>query len=428
MDISAPRGTKDVLPDEARRWRFVEDTFRRLCSLYGYGEIRTPVFEHTELFVRGVGEGTDIVSKEMYTFLDKGGRSITLKPEGTAPAARAYVEHHLGGQGAVTKLFYITPIFRYERPQAGRLRQAHQVGLEVFGAASPSADAEVIQLTMAFYEALGLKDLELRLNSLGDAECRRRYREALLAYAASYIASLPEDAAERMRNNPLRLLDSKDPECIEAMAGAPSILDYLEPESREHFVRLQALLHDLGVSFVLEPRLVRGLDYYNRTVFEVVSGSLGAQNSVCGGGRYDGLVELCGGPPTPAVGVAMGIERALMLLDEEALGAEEAPIAFVVAIGTDMGPRALKLATQLRRAGIAAELDLESRSAKSQFRQADRSGARFAVVLGEDEWSRGAVTLKDLRTQSQAEVPLSDLPTALQLPAPQGSGFPPSWE
>ncbi|MEP0767172.1 MAG: histidine--tRNA ligase [Fimbriimonadia bacterium] len=413
MDISAPRGTKDALPDEARRWRFVEDTFRRLCRLYGYGEIRTPVFEHTELFVRGVGEGTDIVSKEMYTFLDKGGRSITLKPEGTAPAVRAYVEHHLGGQGAVTKLFYVTPIFRYERPQAGRLRQAHQVGLEVFGAASPAADAEVIQLTMAFYEALGLKDLELRLNSLGDAECRRRYREALLSYAAPYVASLPEDVAERMRNNPLRLLDSKDPDCIEAMNGAPSIQDYLEPESREHFEALLALLRDLGVACVLEPRLVRGLDYYNRTVFEVVSGSLGAQNSVCGGGRYDGLVELCGGPSTPAVGVAMGIERALMLLDETAPIAQDAPVAFVVAIGAEMGPRALKLATELRQAGIATDLDLETRSAKSQFRQADRSGARFAVVLGEDEWSRDAVVVKDLRAQSQTEVPVCDLVAAL---------------
>jgi histidyl-tRNA synthetase len=412
MNYSAPRGTKDILPDEATRWRFVEDTFRRLCALYGYGEIRTPMFEQTELFVRGVGEGTDIVSKEMYTFTDKGGRSITLKPEGTAPAVRAYLEDHLGGQGAVTKLYYVTPIFRYERPQAGRYRQSHQVGLEVFGASSAAADAEVIELTTAFFREVGLQSVELRLNSLGDAECRAAYRDALLDFAAQYLATLEADATERMRANPLRLLDSKDPAAVDAMKDAPIVTDYLEEESKAHFGELQELLTRLGVPFQLDPRLVRGLDYYNRTVFEVISGELGAQNSVCGGGRYDGLVALCGGPDTPAVGVAVGIERTLILIEERAIPAVS-PAAFLVTFGDALRAEVLELATKLRSAGIAVDLDLEARSGKSQLRQADRSGARYAVILGIEEWSRGAVQLKDLQLNTQAEIAVESLQNEL---------------
>jgi histidyl-tRNA synthetase len=416
MEYSAPRGTKDTLPDEAAKWRFVEDTFRRLCATYGYGELRTPVFEQTELFVRSVGEGTDIVSKEMYTFTDKGGRSMTLKPEGTAPAVRAYLENHLGGPGVVTKLYYVTPIFRYERPQAGRFRQSHQVGLEVFGAASPVADAEVIELTMAFYREIGLTGLELRLNSLGDADCRAAYRDRLLEHAQAYLDTLDAETAERMRGNPLRLLDSKDPECIAAMADAPAIMDYLEEESREHFEELQSLVRALGIPFELDPRMVRGLDYYNRTVFEVISPSLGAQNSVCGGGRYDGLVATCGGPGTPATGVAIGIERALMLLGESSAGAGQPPTAFVVTFGEALRHEAFKLATRLRGQGIATGFDLEARSGKSQLRQADRSGARYALILGEDEWARGTAQLKDLRAGTQEEIPLESLPGQLSAP------------
>lgn len=417
MNYSAPRGTQDVLPGQAVRWRFIEDTFREICRLYGYGEIRTPVFEQTELFVRGVGEGTDIVSKEMYTFTDKGGRSMTLKPEGTAPAVRAFLENHMGGQGSITKLYYVTPIFRYERPQAGRYRQSHQVGLELFGATSPSADAEIIQLTMSFYAAIGLTGLELKLNSLGDAACRAAYRDKLLEFAHPLLSGMPPDVADRMRANPLRLLDSKDEETRRFMADAPIVTDSLEPESRKHFERLQELLAKLGIPFSLDPRLVRGLDYYNRTVFEVVSNSLGAQNSACGGGRYDGLVAKCGGPDTPAVGVAMGIERALMLLAKRVLEPPK-PKVFIVTLGDARAAEALALASTLRAAGIASDLDLEARSGKSQLRQADRSGAAFAVILGEEEWSRGAAALKDLRANTQSEVAVADIVTVIGSESP----------
>jgi len=412
MKYSAPRGTQDILPETAARWRFVEDMFRRLAERYAYGEIRTPMFEETELFVRGIGEGTDIVGKEMYNFQDKGGRDITLKPEGTAPAVRAFLENNLGGQGQVTKLYYVTPIFRYERPQKGRYRQSHQVGLEVFGASSARADAEVIELTMEFYSSIGLTGLELKLNSLGDAECRSNYRAALLEFAQELLAGMAPEAADRMRNNPLRLLDSKDPEIQSFMANAPKITGYLEDESRVQFEELQSLLTCLSIPFSLDPRLVRGLDYYNRTVFEVVSGSLGAQNSACGGGRYDGLVAACGGPDTPAVGVAMGIERALMLLGEHTVEVPK-PEVFVVTFGDGLASDAFRLASRLRTAGIATDLDLEARSGKSQLRQADKSGARYAVILGDEEWSRGSVLLKDLHKNAQREVAAENLAEAV---------------
>lgn len=399
MKFQAPRGTEDVLPDVSPQWRWLEDIFRNICHLYGYKEIRTPTFEVTELFARGLGEGTDVVAKEMYTFLDKGDRSITLKPEGTAGVIRAYLEHSLGGQGALTKLFYITPIFRYERPAKGRLRESHQVGLELIGASSPESDVEVIEITTRFYEDLGFDKQLVKLNSLGEKSCRQRYREALLEFARPLAKEFPIDFRERWERNPLRLLDSKDPSIIEAMQDAPNILEYLEDDSKAHFESVQSSLSALGISFRVEPRLVRGLDYYTRTVFEVESAFLGAQNALCGGGRYDGLVEAFGGPPTPAVGVAMGIERALLALTTMgSRSSYEDPLDLFVVCLTDNRSEFLKCVSELRRLGISVLTDLEFRSAKSQFRQADKSGARFALVLGDEELDSGSYTLKNLQT------------------------------
>lgn len=405
MKFQAPRGTEDVLPDVSPQWRWLEDIFRNICHLYGYKEIRTPTFEVTELFARGLGEGTDVVAKEMYTFLDKGDRSITLKPEGTAGVIRAYLEHSLGGQGTLTKLFYITPIFRYERPAKGRLRESHQVGLELIGASSPESDAEVIEITTRFYEDLGFDKQLVKLNSLGEKSCRQRYREALSEFARPLAKDFPIDFRERWERNPLRLLDSKDPSIIEAMQDAPNILEYLEDDSKAHFESVQSSLSALGISFRVEPRLVRGLDYYTRTVFEVESAFLGAQNALCGGGRYDGLVEAFGGPPTPAVGVAMGIERALLALETMGFRSSyEDPLDLFVVCLTDSRSEFLKCVSELRRLGISVLTDLEFRSAKSQFRQADKSGARFALVLGDEELDSGSYTLKNLVTGQEQKV------------------------
>lgn len=413
MQYKAPRGTQDILPGESERWQWLERTFREVCALYGYQEIRTPAFESTDLFHRGLGEQTEVVTKQMYTFVDQGGRSLTLKPEGTAPAIRAYLEHSLGGQGRVTRLYYITPIFRYERPQAGRYRQAHQTGVELIGSAAPEADAEVIDLTLRWYRALGIEQLSLKLNSLGMAECRARYREALLQYAQPILADMKDDERRRYERNPLRLLDTKDPDLQERLLDAPTIEPFLEEDSQEHFHRLRALLDALNIPYEVDPRLVRGLDYYTRTVFEVQSDALGAQNSLCGGGRYDNLIEEMGGPPTPATGVAMGIERALLA----ASAAGSLPVAeatadvFVVILAPgEVGGRLL---SDLRSAGIRALSDPDRRSAKSQFRQADKCGAPFAVTLGEDEVARKTVRAKRMETGEETEVRLDELPAWL---------------
>ena len=409
MQYKAPRGTQDILPGETERWQWLERTFREVCSLYGYQEIRTPIFESTDLFHRGLGEQTEVVTKQMYTFEDQGGRSLTLKPEGTAPAIRAYVEHGLGGQGRITRLYYITPIFRYERPQAGRYRQAHQTGVELIGSAAPEADAEVIDLTLRWYRAIGIKELSLKLNSLGMAECRERYREALLEFAQKILVDMKAEERARYERNPLRMLDTKDPDLQQRLLDAPTVEKYLEEESREHFDRLRSLLDALGIRYEVAPRLVRGLDYYTRTVFEVQSSALGAQNSLCGGGRYDNLIEEMGGGSTPATGVAMGIERAL--LAAEAAGGipavESAADVFVVILAPgEVGGRLL---AGLRSAGIRALRDPDRRSAKSQFRQADKSGAPFAVTVGEEEVAREVARVKRMETGEETEVPLATL-------------------
>lgn len=401
----APRGTLDILPDTSYLWQYVEGKWRDLCHLYGYREIRTPIFEETELFTRSIGEATDIVSKEMYTFEDRSGRSLTLKPEGTAPVVRAYLEHGLHAQGTVAKLYYITPFFRYERPQKGRYRQAHQFGAEIIGTPDPTADAELLAMILHFFRTLGVPEgrIELHLNTLGCPICRPAYRDAIQAFGREHYTQLCDTCQVRVERNPLRILDCKVPSCQPVLNQAPPIDPYLCDECRAHFERLQSLLKALDVPYVRNTRLVRGFDYYTRTTFEVLAQGLGAQNAVCGGGRYDGLVEECGGPPTPALGVGIGVERTLLLLQELGVPLPEPPrpMVYVVAMGEEARPVALQLAQHLRSAGIATELDLEGRSPKAQMKLADRSGALYALLLGEQELAQGVVTVRHLQTREQ---------------------------
>jgi histidyl-tRNA synthetase len=402
----APRGTEDVTPQDAPKWRFLERSFAETVSLFGYQEVRTPIFEDFELFVRSSGETSEVVSKQMYDFVDKGGRHIALKPEETAPAIRAYIEHSLGQPGQVTRLWYCTPIFRYERPQKGRLRQPHQVGLELIGSPSPAADAEVIEVTVAFYERLGISGVSVLLNCIGRGDAREKYCAALLAFVASWLRDQSEEYRAKAEKNPLRLLDTKDEDLKAALRGAPSILDFIGDESRAHFESVQRHLDDAGVRYEVRPDIVRGLDYYTDTVFEVQSEGLGSQNALCGGGRYDWLVKELGGPDTPSVGVAMGVERALMVMEAHGTQVSQGvPPVFVVAASDEAQESAAGLARELRRAGIAAQSDLDSRPLKGQMKQADRSGARFALILGPDEIAQGTVTIKDLSDATQRNVP-----------------------
>jgi histidyl-tRNA synthetase len=369
--------------------------------------------EATELLARSVGEGTDIVSKEMFTFTDRGGRSMSLRPEGTAPVVRAYIEHKLYGEGAVTKLYYISTIYRYERGQRGRYREHQQTGIECLGSPDPAVDAEALTLALEFYRRLGITETELRLNSIGCPVCRPAHREALLEYARPRLDQMSEDNRTRFAVNPLRMLDSKEERDKRALADAPKLIDYLCEECRAHFETLQAHLRALDVRFTLDTNLVRGFDYYTKTAFEIVSPQLGAQNVIGGGGRYDGLVEECGGPPTPGIGFGIGTERCLLVLDQ--LGVQlpledERPIAFVAALGEGARPVAVRLLHDLRRAGIAADMDYAGRSLKAQMRQADRLGARCALILGEDEIAQGVVSLKPMRDGGEQQaVPLSDI-------------------
>lgn len=417
MRFQAQRGTEDVLPTEAYKWVRLETIWRETVRRYGYSEIRTPTFEDTELFVRTSGETSDIVTKQMYQFQDKGGRDVTLKPEGTAPAMRSVLEHNLSPQGQITRLAYVTPIFRYERPQKGRLREAHQVGLELMGSTSPLADAEVIEVTIRFFQALGIPDPVVLLNSIGRDECRSAYRQAILDHAKPFLEAQTAEYRERVEMNPLRLLDSKDPEAQEALKGLPPILDYLEPDSASSFAHLQALLAEAGIDFEVRPEIVRGLDYYTDTVFEVQSSKLGSQSSLCGGGRYDNLVKDLGGPATPSVGVGIGIERTLLVLDAiNGHGPVPSLDAFIVQGTPEAAPACRRLLRQLREAGLAATSDLDCRSMKSQFRQADKSGARFALVIGDDELAKGVVQVKNLKASSQTEVPWDEVASSLKEP------------
>ena len=395
--IKAPKGTKDVLPEQSYQWQQLEALIRGIVSKYGFLEARTPVIEHTELFLRGVGETTDIVQKEMYTFTDKGDRSITLKPEGTAGFVRMFVENNLFAEIQPTKMYYLyNPVFRYERPQAGRLREHHQFGVEFFGASKPSADAECIAIATELLGTLGCGGLTVRLNSIGCPKCRPQYHEALKAYLREHYDGLCETCKVRFEQNPLRVLDCKVESCQKIANGAPVISDYLCDECRDHQSVLLKLLNGMGVRYEMDPRLVRGLDYYTKTVFEITSESIGSQSAVCGGGRYDGLVEEIGGPHTPGVGFGLGMERLLLLLENTGYQMEK-PVRYdlyIASMGEAAEEQAFLLATALRKRGVKVEIDHIGRSVKAQIKYADKVGARYVLVLGEDELTKNEGKLK----------------------------------
>ena len=411
MLTNAPRGTKDILPDTVGDWNYVEGEIRELCRRFGYSEIRTPIFEHTELFQRGIGEGTDVVDKEMYTFTDRGERSITLRPENTASAVRAYLQNKLYAQSNLVKLFYIGSMFRYDRPQAGRMREFHQFGVEALGEANPAVDAEVILLAMNLLEGLGLKDLELSINSVGCPKCRSKYRTMLQDFFRDKLEDLCEDCRSRFERSPLRILDCKKDSDKPYMADAPKITDCLCEECADHFAKLKELLTSAGISFTHDSRLVRGLDYYTKTAFEIKYSPLGAQSAVAGGGRYDGLIEEMGGNPTPAVGFATGLERLLLALESQNLLPEKnrSVDAYVVALGETAQAEGFKLLNSLRQQGLSAAMDFAGRSMKAQMKQANKLGAKYSVILGEDEIAEGVVMLRSMEDSSQAKVPMSQV-------------------
>ena len=399
----------DILPAQTPIWRYLEGTFAQLLDSYGYSEIRLPILEFTDLFARGIGEGTDVVDKEMYTFLDRNEESLTLRPEGTAGCVRAVLEHGMTGGGQVQRLWYTGPMFRYEKPQKGRYRQFHQIGVEVFNQPGPDIDAELIVLTARLWKQLGLADaVTLQLNSLGSSEARARYRDALVVYLQQRFEQLDEDSQRRLTTNPLRILDSKNAQTQSLLADAPTLHDYLDEESRVHFEGLKARLDAVGIAYEINPKLVRGLDYYGRTVFEWVTDKLGAQGTVCAGGRYDGLVSQFGGKPTPGVGFAMGVERLVLLLETLGLVPEAlnpTPHAYICAFGEAAELAALALAERLRDElpGLRLLVNAGGGSFKSQFKKADKSGARYALILGDDELAGRVVGCKPLRDDSEQQ-------------------------
>lgn len=404
----AIKGTKDVLPKDVHKNQYIEATALDIASKFGYKEIRTPVFEHTELFQRGVGDTTDVVQKEMYTFDDKGGRSITLRPEGTAGAVRSFLENGLCNEALPQKVCYLTSCYRYEKPQAGRLREFHQFGVECFGTASPLADAEIIALAKSIFDTLGVRDLSLEINSIGCPKCRAKYHKALKEYFASRKDELCDTCKGRLDRNPMRILDCKSPICHEIAQGAPVVIDYLCDECKEHFEKVQKYLDAQNIEYKINPQIVRGLDYYTKTVFEFVSNSIGAQGTVCGGGRYDGLVEELGGQHTASLGFAMGLERLMLLM--EAQGCEfpqaEKPDLFIVALGEKATLKALEIAKDMREEGFSALLDLNQRSVRAQMKYADKLGAKFNVVIGDNEVENKIAKLKNMQTGEETEINL----------------------
>ncbi|MDR2267332.1 MAG: histidine--tRNA ligase [Christensenellaceae bacterium] len=404
--INMPKGTKDALPKDTYKWQYVESKIRSTARLFGFDEIRTPTIEFTELFLRGVGENTDIVDKEMYTFMDKGGRSLTLRPEGTAGVVRSYIENNLADTGLPVKLYYIGPAFRYERPQSGRLREHHQFGAELFGSATPYADAQVISLAKSTLTALGLKDVSLNINSVGCRTCRPVIEASIKSYFCERIDELCEVCKERLIKNPLRILDCKEARCKEIAANAPYPISNLCPECSEHHQTLVKLLNDTGVEFTVDPHIVRGLDYYTRTVFEFISSSVGAQGTICGGGRYDNLTATLGGKPTPSVGFGIGIERILMAIESASVycGESSVPDLYIVSAGAGLESYTFSLAEKLRASGIATESDIMGRSLKAQMKCANKIGAKYVVVVGEDEISTGLIFLKNMKTGEEKAV------------------------
>jgi histidyl-tRNA synthetase len=406
----APRGTRDILPSETPRWRQVEAAFRETCRRYHFGEIRTPVFEEAELFERGTGAGTEIVHKQMYVFEDRGGRKLALRPEGTPPVVRAWLEHNLGAAGGVQKFYYIVPIFRYERPQAGRYRQHHQLGVEALGAPGPDIDAEVIALYDDFLRSAGLGGAVTHLSSIGDATCRPAFSAALREFFRDKIGQMCEFCQARYETNPLRILDCKVPFDVEARRGAPSALEYLCEPCREHFAGVRRHLDALGIAYEVDPTIVRGLDYYTRTAFEVIHPGLGAKDVIMGGGRYDGLVQELGGPLTPGIGFGAGIERLILSLEAMGEKSPDAPLdLYVCAISQEARDPAVELVTEARRAGLSVELDYMARGVKAQMREAARLNARTVALLGEDELKAGSVTLRDMTSGEQTSVPRGEV-------------------
>ncbi len=404
--INAPKGTKDILPQYVYKWHYIEKIIKNITSLYGLKEIRTPIFEHTELFVRGIGETTDVVGKEMYTFLDKGNRSITLKPEGTAGVARAYIENNLSAQPAPTKMYYITPVFRYEKPQSGRLRQHHQFGIEIFGSPSPLADAEVISVAYKLFATIGIKDLDLRINSIGCANCRVNYNQALKEYFSLHIDKMCATCAERLVKNPLRILDCKSTICGQYTKKAPVMLEYLCTECKEHHNKVLEALDASGISYTVDAMIVRGLDYYTKTVFEFVSTNIGSQGAVCGGGRYDNLTADLDGKPTGAVGFGLGLERLIMVAEATniALGQEQKVSVYIASQSKAQALASFALAQSLRKKGISAECDTLNRSLKAQMKYADKQGYAYVIVLGSKEISSGQVQVKKMQDGSVTAV------------------------
>ncbi len=404
--ISIPKGTKDIIPQESYKWHWVEDKFRRICERYGYKEFRTPIFEHTELFQRGIGSTTDVVQKEMYTF-EIADRSLTLKPEGTAGVVRSFIENKLYAGTMPAKYYYITPCYRYEKMQKGRQREFHQFGIEVFGSANMLADAEVIALAYDFLTDCGIDGFKLHINNIGCPKCRAEYRKALQDFIRPNLDRFCETSRGRFDTNPMRILDSKDPEDQKYLVGAPNILDYLCDECKNSFAEVQAHLNAMEIPFEIDPGIVRGLDYYTKTAFEFVSDKLGAQSTICGGGRYDHLVEEIGGPETPGVGFGLGIER--LLITAEACGVEIPQDSdcdvFIAAMGSAAQQHALVLAHKLRGEGVRAMTDPSGRGLKAQLKYADRLGASWCMVIGDDELAKGAVQLRNMKESSQEELP-----------------------
>lgn len=404
------KGTEDVLPKDSYRWQFVEDVMRKESAAYGFKEIRTPVFEHTELFARGVGQTTDVVQKEMYTFDTKGGESVTLRPEGTAGAARAVLEHGLVNDSLPIKASYFVSCYRYEKPQAGRLREFHQFGLECYGTQSPVADAELICAAQSIFDRLGIKQFRLEINSIGCPTCRAEYHKALKEYFYGYKDELCETCNSRLEKNPMRILDCKSPVCSKIAQGAPKITDYLCDECKEHFASVQKYLDAAGVEYTVNPTIVRGLDYYTKTVFEFVTDFIGAQGTVCGGGRYDGLIEELGGKHLPSLGFAMGIERLLMLMDKQGIEIPKPSTCdlYVAVMGESASLKSFEIIKAVRSCGLIAETDIVGRGLRAQMKYADKIGAKFSMVLGDNEIEQGKAVIKNMSNGEQTEIVLDD--------------------
>lgn len=408
MLTKAPKGTNDILPEDSGKWQYVESEITKLCRQFGVKEIRTPVFEHTELFARGVGDTTDVVEKEMYTFDDKGGRSITLRPEGTAGAARSFIENGMFNNAQPTKLFYRISCYRYEKPQAGRLREFHQFGVEYFGSKEPSCDTEVIKLALTLFERLGLSGLKLCINSIGCPECRKLYNEKLKEFLRKNYDNLCDTCKSRFERNPMRIIDCKSPVCADIIKDAPRLIDYLCNECREHFETVKRSLENIGVEYTIDPNIVRGLDYYTKTVFEIKADIASANTTICGGGRYDGLIEQLGGPVTPACGFAIGMERLFLAMEAQKIELDDTDILdiYVGSIGEKSSMYAQRLVYELRDKGISADFDKMSRSVKAQMKYCNKIGCRYSMIIGDDETSSGKAALKNMELGESVDVDL----------------------